>query len=480
MVCVISYNYDYMLTKSDFLLYLDSPMHLWAKSHNKLTIKAPSVYDQHLMKQGYDVEKIAKEFLTQFILPKYKHAELLWQETYTSGEYQSRADGIIHDLDADTYDIYEIKSSTSEKKDHIPDATFQSIVIGNTLTVQKIFLVLLNDEYVRGDSLDIEQLFKVPDVTSDVSEMTVDVLAQMRDALRIIKSDTSESVLNCLNPKTCLCLDLCHPNLPTYSIYNIPNLTPKKRRALEDAKTIAIDDIDLNFSFTPKQQKIVDVMQSKRPFLDKTTVRGLLQSLTYPLYFLDYETYDEAIPLYKGYKPYQKMVFQYSLHIVSSNGESIQHEEYIALEPGDPAKKLMNQLQTHIGDTGSIIVWNKAFEGVRNKEMGELYPEYKEFLTGVNNRIFDLMEIVSKGYYLHPDFRGSWSIKNVLPVMVPELSFKTLGINKGDQAMIAWRELIHNENADEKNKTAKDLLEYCGLDTLAMVKIWEKLRELIV
>lgn len=468
-----------MLTKSDFLLFLEAPMHLWAKTHGKLQITAPSTYDQHLMKQGYDVEKVAHEYLEQFVLPKYKHAELLWQQTYASGEYQTRADGIIHDLDTDTYHIYEIKSSTSEKKDHLPDATFQSIVIGDTLTISSVHLVLLNDEYIRGDSLDIEQLFRMPDVTQDVSEMTPTVLAQMREALAVCKAETPQGVFNCLNPKCCPCLELCHKDLPTYSIYNIPNLTPKKRRELEEANTIAIDDIDLNFTFTPKQQRIVDVIQSKTPFIDKTTIQSLLQSLTHPLYFLDYETYDEAMPLYKGHKPYQKMVFQYSLHIVSANSTDIQHEEYVATKPGDPAIELVKHLKSRIGGTGSFIVWNKAFEGGRNKEMAELYPEYKDFLLDINNRMFDLMEIVSKGYYVHPDFRGSWSIKNVLPVMVPELSYTELPINKGDMAMLAWWDMVNSQDESKKKRTAKELLKYCGLDTLAMVKIWEALLKLI-
>lgn len=465
-----------MLTKSDFLLYLEAPMHLWAKEHNKLEITAPSAYDQHLMKQGYEVEKVAHDYLIRYVIPSYKNAELLWQQTYVSGEYQTRADGIVHDLDADTYHIYEIKSSTSEKKDHLPDATFQSIVIGHSLDIQSVHLILLNDEYIRGDELDIEQLFTVPDVTNDVSEMTPTVLAQMREALRVSESESSEGVPNCLNPKTCLCMNLCHPGLLPYSIYNIPNLTPKKRRELEDSGTVNIDDIDINFSFTPKQQKIVDVLQSKTPFIDEPTILHLLQGLTYPLYFLDYETYDEAMPLYKGQKPYQKMVFQYSLHIVSSNSEEIQHKEYVARELGDPGKELVKHLRSRMSDVGSVIVWNKAFEGGRNKEMAEQYPEYKDFLLGVNSRMFDMMEIVSKGYYVHPEFKGSWSIKNVLPVMVPELSYKELPINKGDMAMLAWWDMVNSRDEAKKKQTANELLKYCGLDTLAMVKIWEALK----
>ena len=466
-----------MLTKSDFLLYMDAPMHLWAKVHDQQTNATPSLYDQHLMKQGYDVEKVAKTYLEKHILPKYKNAELLWQSTYTSGEYQSRADGIIHELDTDIYHLYEIKSSTSTKKEHLPDATFQSIVIGQSINQETIHLILLNDEYIRGDELDIEQLFSVPDVTDEVSEMTPDILAKMRQALEIVKLVESTSIVNCLNPKTCPCPGLCHPNLPKASIYNIPNLTPKKKRELEELKTIAIEDVDDDYPLTPKQRKIVDVMQSKTSYLDKPTVTGLLQSLTYPLYFLDYETYDEAMPLYKGHKPYQKMVFQFSLHIVSSNREAMQHEEYLALEPGDPASGLVKHLRKCISDQGTVIVWNKAFEGGRNKEMAELYPEYKDFLLNVNARMFDLMEIVSKGYYLHPEFLGSWSIKNVLPVMSPELSYKSLSINKGDQAMIEWYEMANGDKT-KKDGVAKALLEYCGLDTMAMVKVWEKLKEL--
>jgi hypothetical protein len=430
------------------------------------------------MKQGYEVEKVAKIYLEKYILPTYKNAELLWQTTYTSGQYQTRADGIIHELDTDAYHLYEIKSSTSEKKEHIPDATFQSIVIGKTLNLKTVHLVLLNDEYVRGEELDIEQLFSIPDVTNDVSEMTLDILTKMRLALEVIDAKTSTDIVNCLNPKTCPCLELCHPNLPRANIYNIPNLTPKKKRELEDLKTIAIDDLDDDYPLTPRQRKIVDVIQSKTSYLDRSTVRGLLQSLVYPLYFIDYETYDEAMPLYKGHKPYQKMAFQFSLHIVASNGKIPQHEEYLAIKPGEPSRDLVKHMRKCISDQGTIIVWNKAFEGGRNKEMAELYPEYKDFLLDVNNRMFDLMEIISKGYYLHPDFLGSWSIKNVLPFMAPELSYKRLSINKGDQAMIEWYDMVNGDES-KKEEVSKALLQYCGLDSLAMVKIWEKLKELI-
>jgi len=471
-----------MLTKSDFLLYLDAPLHLWAQSHDLLHV-TPSTYDQHLMKQGYAVEKVAKEYLTKYILPKYKHAELLWQPTYKSGDYESRADGLIHDLDSDTYDLYEIKSSTSTKKDHLPDDTFQSIVIGENVTIGTVNLVLLNDKYVRGDEIDIEQLFSVPNVTDEVREMTGDIEAKMRDALSVIKSDNHDKILNCLKPNTCPCPELCHPNLPHPSIYNIPNLSIKKRRELEDQQILSLSDLPLDYPLTPNQQKHMDVMLSKTPYLDKPTVTSLLQGLTYPLYFLDYETYDEAMPLYKGHKPYQKMVFQFSLHVLESEGAEYTHFEHLAMKTGDPALDTVKAMRKAIGDTGSVIVWNDTFEGGRNNEMAKMFPEYSEFLLNVNKRIFDLMDVVSKGYYLHPNFGGRYTIKKVLPVMVPELSYKDLTINKGDQAMTAWWEMVNMEGKNlgvKKQAIAGALLQYCELDTFAMVRIWEELKKLIV
>jgi hypothetical protein len=395
-----------MLTKSDFLLFLDAPMHLWAEKHNKLKITKPSVYEQHLMKQGYEVEKAAHDYLLNFVLPTHSHAELLWQKTFSTGDFQIRTDGIIHDLDTNCYHLYEIKSSTVEKNNHLPDVTFQYNVITQSVAIQSVHVILLNETYIREDEIDLKQLFQNIDVTQEVLNLAQTISEQMQQALTVIKQESSDDIVGCLNPKTCPCEDLCHPNLPPYSIFNIPHLTISKRRALADAKTISIDDIDGSDGFTPKQQQIIEVLQSQTHYIEKQTISLLLHSLTYPLYFLDYETYDEAIPLYKGQKPYQKMVFQYSLHIVEKNSKEILHREYIATTTGDPIPELLRNMRQDIGDEGSVIVWNKTFEGGRNKEVAEQYPGYKEFLLGINNRMFDLMEIVSKGYYLTQNLKG--------------------------------------------------------------------------
>jgi hypothetical protein len=183
--------------------------------------------------------------------------------------------------------------------------------------------------------------------------------------------------------------------------------------------------------------------------------------------------------MYDGYKPQQQMVFQYSLHKLESLNGDIRHTEHLAVTKDDPSKSLIKQLREDIGDTGTVFVWFKPFEMTRNKELAIIHPEYADFLEDLNDRIYDLGDFINFGFYLHPKFKGSWSIKNVLPIMVPELSYDEMEIGKGDQAMIAWWELINDRlSMDDAEKTKTALLAYCELDTLAMVKIWEKLFEL--
>lgn len=468
-----------MLTKSDFLLFLESPIHLWAEKHGKRTKAIPSPYDLHLMQQGYEVEKVAKDYCSSVLVQRYAHAELLWQPTYTFDGFESRADAVIHDLDTDEYDIYEIKSTTSIKKGHRFDACFQTIVSGHTIKIRSVHLLILNEEYVREDSLDLESLFVAHDITEEIETIKSSIHTQMLEAARVQTLDSPENLLNCIDPKTCSCPDLCHPNLPKISIYTIPMLSEKKKRDLHRMGIQSLHDIPPDYELSDKQSKIVDCIQANKPFLDKGAIKGFFDSFNYPLYFLDYETYGAALPIYPGYKPYQPMVFQFSLHVIEQNNKSYQHDEYLALDGGDPARGLIKHLRKVISDRGSVIVWNKGFEGCRNKEMAAMYPEFSDFLLDLNRRMIDLADIINKGYYIHPDFLGSWSIKNVLPVLAPDLSYKELSIGKGDEAMLAWWDMVNSQDESKKKRTAKELLKYCGLDTLAMVKIWEALLKLI-
>ena len=213
------------------------------------------------------------------------------------------------------------------------------------------------------------------------------------------------------------------------------------------------------------QRKIVNAIKTNKPYLDKIKLKNFLDSFVYPIYFLDYETYPLAVPIYNKYKTYQQMVFQYSLHIVNKDG-TILHKEYLETEQGDPSRNLIKQLSSDIGPVGSVISWNKTFEMGRNEDMARLYPEHSEFLKDVNKRMIDLADFINKEMYIHPDFLGDWSIKNVLPVMVPELSYKKLKINKGDQAMLTWWDMVNSKEKKTSQRFTPNIVPSIPLQWL--------------
>ena len=195
------------------------------------------------------------------------------------------------------------------------------------------------------------------------------------------------------------------------------------------------------------------------------------------MYFLDYETMSGVIPAYDGIRPYQQVPFQYSLHIQETPDAELKHTEYLHKENSHPVRGLLEQLKKDIGPEGSVIVWNQGFEKKCNADMAEMESEFSKFLHNVNDRVIDLMIPFSEGWYVDKDFFGSASIKAVLPVLVPELSYKELNISGGATAQRIWMEtIIDGKNQSTKEQIISDLIKYCSLDTLAMVEIWRILK----
>ena len=272
---------------------------------------------------------------------------------------------------------------------------------------------------------------------------------------------------------------LLHPGLPTDSILNLTRLSLPQYKWLHERGVERIDQISLSnnkgLRLLPKQRTQVEVALVGRPNIHVQKIAHELAALSYPMYFLDYETFAGAIPLWDGIRP-----FQYSVHVLDKPGGTLAHHGYLAEGTDYPVKKLLAKLAVDIGPVGSVIVWNKSFEMGCNDAMGFLHPEFADFLRGVNARVYDLMEIFGHTWYTHPDFRGSVSIKKVLPVLVPELSYKNLGIGEGLTAQIRWMKAARGLAAPEVARQTYDhLIEYCGQDTLAMVRIYEVLTRVV-
>ena len=177
------------------------------------------------------------------------------------------------------------------------------------------------------------------------------------------------------------------------------------------------------------------------------------------------------IPIFEGYRPYSQIVFQFSLHVLPEAGAELQHYEYLSNGDENPAVELAAMLEEFIPGDGSVVVWNKSFEAARNKEIAALLPETADFFQSLNERIVDLMEVVSQGHYIDPRFGGSASIKNVLPVLVPHMSYDELAVNNGSLASLRWLQMRTEDDPEQAEEIRENLLAYCRQDTLAMVEL---------
>ena len=280
--------------------------------------------------------------------------------------------------------------------------------------------------------------------------------------------------------------------MPAYSVHDLNRIGNSKKLLGEllNEGILKIDDVPEEMVKPKKAKKgeadkkpiklnQVRVYKTKEPIIDIEAIKMELNSLKFPLYFLDYETYPTAIPPFSGYHPYQHIVFQYSLHILKSKDAELEHKECLVLE-GDPAEKIVASLRENIGDTGSVISWYKSFENSRNKELAGLVPEQAEFLHSVVERTYDLMDIVDKQYYVHHGFKGSSSIKKIQPVIAPNFSYKDLEVQNGTMAIEAYRQISVGElKGKEVEEKRKQMLKYCEYDTKIMYIIWKFFSDLV-
>ena len=207
-----------------------------------------------------------------------------------------------------------------------------------------------------------------------------------------------------------------------------------------------------------------------------------MSTLSYPLYFLDFETYQKPIPEYDNMKPFQQIPFQYSLHYILEEGGELHHKEFLAQPDIDPRRSLAEQLVKDIPMNVCTTAYNMGFEKGRIREMAEVFPDLSEHLLNIRENIKDLMIPFQKRHYYTRAMQGSFSIKYVLPALYPDdpsLNYHNLDeVHNGSEASATYINL-GKKSKEEQEKTRANMLKYCGLDTYAMVKVWEKLKEAI-
>lgn len=497
-----------LITKTTYLQFCLCANNAWLQL-NKPELKSMfelSDFDKSLVAKGNLVESWARRLFPKGVLISEfgesacnitnsylkEKKPVIFQSTFISDKFLVRNDVLEYDANNDCWNLYEIKGTNTldeneNSVDHIEDATFQVIVLRDAgVKLGQVYLIHLNKEYIRGDEINVTDLFIKENISEQVDNRLDSTRAKMQMASKaLFQKDENALECQCIylgRSNHCSTFNYSYPDVPEYSIHDLSRIGTSKKKLVElvDSKIYDIAEVPDDMKLTDIQQNQKDVYVSQTPIIDVQSIKSELESLVYPLYFLDYETYSPAIPLFKGFKPYQQIPFQFSLHVLQSPNAELEHFEYLHTENTNPSKSVIAKLKEFIGPEGSVIVWSKRFEKKINSELAERYPEDANLLEDINERIYDLMEIFQKQLFVHTGFKGRVSIKKVLPILAPNLSYKDLEIQEGGAAMEAWYDMVFcDKTLEEKKVVAKNLLTYCGLDTYAMYVIWKELINII-
>jgi hypothetical protein len=484
------------LSKSQFIRGLQCHKSLWLYKNRPDLKEDPSSSQQSLFNQGTYVGEMARKMFPGGTTIKFEEGtfeekikrtqELISSGVETIYEATFQYDDVLIMADVlnkgkDGWELYEVKASTKIKHVHENDIAVQYYVLnGSGIELKKAFLVHINNQYTRQGSLDINQLFTTADLTRIAKAKQGFVLDQLRIIRQAIK--TSEPRVDigphCSDPYDCDFQKHCWKHVPQPSVFGISRLSSEKKWTLYSEGILRFDDIPENYPLNQTQKIQVEAELTGKDFVDKNVIRNFLTSLYHPLCFLDFETFNPVVPPFDEVRPYQKIPFQYSIHYQRKKGGEIYHEEFLAKEGTDPREKLALGLVEHIPENSCVLAYNCGFEKGVIRKLAKQFPKLKKQLMAIHDSILDLMDPFQKKAVYKKEMNGSYSLKSVLPAFAPEMSYEEMGISDGGQASSSYTTLHLIEDKKKRAETRKDLLEYCKLDTLAMVKILKKLEEL--
>jgi len=381
------------------------------------------------------------------------------------------------------YAIYEVKSSTHASEIYGVDIAYQKYVLEHCgIKVTGTYLVHIDPHYVRGDELDIKKLFNVVNMADVVERESEHISSRLKEAEAVLNCGEEPGLdigEHCNSPYHCAYWDYCTRNLPSPSVFNLYRMPGKNKFEYYRKGMVSYEDMLSSPELNKKQiRQIKFHLYDYGTYVDKKSLTNYLSDLSYPLYFLDFETMQLAIPEFSGTKPYQQIPFQYSLHYIERPGGELKHREFLAASGADPRRDIAESLCRDIPMNVCVTAYNKGFECGRLKDLAEAFPDLAEHLMNIQENIIDLLTPFQSGYYYNRAMGGSFSIKSVLPALYPddpELDYHNLeGVHNGAEAMNIFPQ-IKNMPPDEQLAARKNLLAYCKLDTYAMVKVWEAL-----
>ncbi len=488
----------HVLSKSTFVKGMQCHKALYLSKHHKALKSETSAAQEAIFAQGTSVGEIAQKLFPggvdctpesyfDFRDSVIKTMDEIKKGTKVIYEAAFQFNGVLAALDVlvleeDGWKAYEVKSSTGITETYELDATIQYYAITNSgIDLKDISIVYINNEYVKDGLVDLKQLFAI----ESIKEKVLELLPGIPNKVALLKGVLKEKEIpkvdigpHCNDPYDCDFAEHCWKHIPEYSVFDIANLREPKKFELYQMGSIKLDEIPVDYKLNENQWMQVNCELNNETVIDKKKIKEYIIDLQYPLYFMDFETFMTAIPVFDGSRPYQQLVFQYSMHVLPKQNGTFTHSEFLAEADGiDPRLKFIEKLIHDCGTKGDIIVYNISFERGKLEDLAELFPHLAIPINKIIARLKDLMIPFQQRWYYTPEMQGSYSIKYVLPAMVPELSYDDLNIKEGGTASSTFASMIKGEFSGDLEQTRKDLIEYCKLDTFAMVEILKKLEE---
>lgn len=487
----------HILSKSTFIKGCQCPKALWLYKHQPDLRAAVSNSQQAIFDQGTSVGKLAEQLFPGGVDARPVDTYSYQQSVVDTFNYVKEGHKVIYEA-AFQYDqvlaaldilvqkrgkwhAYEVKSSTSVKDTFLQDAALQYYVITQAgLPLVDFSIVYINNEYERYGELDIEQLFTVESVLEQILELQPQIGAKIPELKEVVKLKASpERAIgpHCSDPYGCDFMDHCWQHIPEDSVFDLRGHGAGARSfELYEQGILHLKDIPDDYHLNSSQALQVQCHKSGEAHIDQQALTEFLDQLEYPLYFMDFETYQVAVPEWDGTRPYQQMPFQYSVHRQDNPGAALTHFEWLAPSGADPRKAFLSNLLAALGTEGSILVYNAAFENSRLNDLAYWFPRKAAAIEALQERMVDLMSpFRSKHYYL-PAMKGSYSIKQVLPALVPHMNYDELEIGNGGDASTSYYQLQFEKDALVVEQTRAALLRYCAMDTEAMVRVLEEMK----
>lgn len=485
------------LSKSQYVRGLQCHKSLWLYRHRKDLRTPVDAFQQSILDQGTAFGALARERFFGGVLITQGHddpegalkatsdaiaagAGILYEAAFLYEDVLVRID--VMELEDDgAWSLFEVKSGTKVEDVHLLDVAIQRFVLnGAGIKIARAVVVHADPAYVRRGPLELLHLFALVDVTQESN----DALAEVPLKLHFMKLKSDEAEVptkdigaHCTKPYECDFKAHCWAHVPAYSVFNLGYAKMEKKLELWNSGVKTIADIDVNeHKLTKGQVTQVTVARAGKAMVDRRAIEKFLGTLIYPLAHLDFETDNPVIPPYDGLRPYSQMPFQASVRVQQEPGAPLTEFGFLGDGLGDPRKALTDFLRDCIPPSGSVLAYHKSFEAGRLEELGAYVGYNGEIMRMIVARLADLADPFRTGLYAHPGFKGRWSIKAVLPVLVPSMTYEGLEIGDGAAAMAAYGRLRDPELPQaERERLMAALRVYCGQDTLAMVKILEHL-----